>query len=116
MAQCSRCLKEFRGQFELSRHNRRKYPCKPKEKTLYDGEESPYDGDGSLYDGELTQYNGEESSHDVHRGCVYCKCEFTERRSARRHEQDCKENDKLRKLEIELGIALDKYHEKDCSF
>ena len=118
MAQCSRCLREFRGQFELSRHSKRKYPCKSIDKLPYDGGKLPYDGGKLPYDGERLPYDGERMLYGGvnARECIYCMNTFTQTCNARRHEQDCKEQDQLRLLEMKQNIQLDRYHDKDCRF
>ena len=106
MAQCSKCLKQFNMQWELSRHLKRKYPCKVAPSTP---ELNPSDpkNDPSTPEVIRTTHGSE---------CKYCKYGFTTVSNAKRHEQICKENDQLRKLELKLCIPIDRYHEKDCRF
>ena len=120
MIQCFRCLKEFKYQCELSRHNNRKYPCKPREGPLYTPLNPPHTPLSPPYTPLIPLYTPllqeKYNPEDYPKECRYCKYEFTEAFNARRHEQDCKEKDQLRKLEIKLCIPMDKYHEKDCRF
>ena len=116
MVQCSTCLKQFKYQCELSRHNKRKYPCKEIKTLPYDACRLPYDACRLPYDAEANLYDAKKSPVVDPKECVYCKYKFTQTCNTRRHEQVCKENDKLRNLEMNLCIPLDKYHEKDCRF
>lgn len=109
---CDVCMKSFNSQWELRRHGKRKNPCNGS-------------GGTKFMDGfQIETMSSENVAETVNRcspmqsdkECKFCKFEFTAVHSARRHEQHCKEDHTVRRIEIKIGIPLERYHEKDCRF
>ena len=121
MISCNDCNKVFKFQWELRRHNKRKYPCSQNPSLPYDGPDLP-PTNIQLPPNEKTPPNATQlyeagAAYELNsKECKYCKYSFTQACNARRHEDHCKENNALRDFELKLCIPLDRYHEKDCRF
>ena len=111
MTTCANCGVTFRGRYELTRHMSRKTPC-VKVKIGENKAESEH-----IYTREGLTGTVEPGFNSLE--CTYCKYLFTDKGNARRHESSkncCKEDRKIRSMEIKLRIPYDRYHEKDCRF
>ena len=89
MSICKKCCKEFKYQWCLDRHLRRKIPCKKK----VSNDTSMVSNDTSMVSNDTLQ-------------CKYCKKQFGRKVELRKHEDSsCKEkDDHVRCLEMQLGI------------
>ena len=110
MSQCDVCLRTFNSQWELRRHQKRKFPCSESDRPS-----------SNISEQMTSEHFAEESlqnntTNRCDKECKYCKFKFTAAYSARRHEQHCKEDHAVRRLEIKMGLSLERYHEKDCRF
>ena len=120
MSKCKKCCKEFKYQWCLDRHLRRKIPCK--EKSLIDTTDIHNDGQNTQNDTEYidnneqkpqndTEYidnNGQETQNGtLELQCKYCLEQFSRNDSVYRHVKHCKaKDDHVRNLEIKLHICI----------
>ena len=123
MSKCKNCCKEFKYQWCLDRHLRRKIPCKEKMSngTLY-SQNSPSDGPNNPPDAQNSQFSAQNNPSDTQNNppdtqnnppnthnssliCIYCSDVFSRQTNLIRHKLTCKEkDDAVRSLEIQLDI------------
>ena len=126
---CNNCCKDFKLKWRLQRHLSRKTPCVSKAgiesskagiESLKAGIESLKAGIESSKAGIESSKAGIESSKaGIESSCVYCNKGFTRNVRMKEHEVVCKErHDRVRKVEIELGIeyprGIDKHQCRYC--
>ena len=108
MSICKNCCKEFKYQWCLDRHLRRKIPCKMKTQdessdTPYEPLSTPYEPSKSQCDLNIPQ---DESSIPQYESltCKYCLNIYSRKDKLKAHMKICNEkNDHVRCLEIELN-------------
>ena len=112
MSKCKNCCKEFKYQWCLDRHLRRKIPCKkiisvPSEFTQSPSEFTQSPSEFTQSPSELTQSPSELTQSPSNLTCKYCLELFSRSDSLSTHTKKCKaKDDTVRYLEIELGISF----------
>ena len=107
MVNCVRCKKDFRNQYDLTRHQSRKFPCKeivndtaePKDTLRY-----PSD---ILLDFKNNETVAKKHKIDLkNTTCEFCLKTFATKKTLTKHYNCCKaQDDPIRHLEIEAGIT-----------
>jgi hypothetical protein len=107
MSRCKNCCKEFKYQWCLDRHLRRKTPCKKSVEntssdTPNDSSDTPHDSSDTPNDSLI---------------CKFCKEIFSRSDALNRHSKICaQKNDAVRCLELQLNIEFTKVHKNKCRF
>ena len=110
MNSCERCLKCFRDNFDLSRHQSRIRQCKIKivekdipqiaEKDTLEGKKDTLEGKKDTLEGKKDTLEGKKDT------CKYCLNEYSSKKYKNTHENICKQkDDPIRQLEIEQDIC-----------
>ena len=129
MSKCKNCCKEFKYQWCLDRHLRRKIPCKENnENDPLNSEETSLKPDNTSLNSTNTSLNSTNTSldpdntslksDDTSLKCKYCCNIFNRCDYLKYHVTVCKEKDDfVRGLEMSLGIEMKKCKEKHgCRF
>ena len=121
MSKCKNCCKEFKYQWCLDRHLRRKIPClKAKtnhtsNKTINPADETTEENNPAIETpcpGNETQYSSNETLQ-----CKYCYGTFSRSDHLKNHIITCKEKDDVvRILEMQLDIQYKKTKINECRF
>ena len=121
MSKCKKCCKEFKYQWCLDRHLRRKIPCKtvilcesendplPSEKNPSGNENAPLLSFIPPIYNENAPLINENVPSDFKHKCTYCEKQFLSKSNYNQHIKICKEKeDVIRSLEIQLDIPYTK--------
>ena len=104
MSKCKKCCKEFKYQWCLDRHLRRKIPCKENNEKVDHchslGDNSPSSDDHS--------HSLDDHSHSLgNKLCLWCQKNYTSNAHLKRHLKTCKLKDnEIRKLEIQTDTTF----------
>ena len=109
---CSNCCKEFKTNWQLQRHLRKKIPCK---KHQGGGAENSSSGAENSSSGAENSSSGAENSLNC---CTYCNKALKRNRNLLNHMSVCAaKDDAVRCLEIQLNIPYPKHtNNKMCRF